>query len=357
MNAHRVKIPVATLIGLLLGLLLTAPAGAVRVDDLYGATVELSDTARDPMNDAFAQALAAMLIKVTGQPEAGTDAVRRSIAPNPAAFVQEYSRLPDNQLRVSFDRTAIRAALDAAGLPVWGEVRPLVGVWVAADSGAGRRVILSEGADDAETEASSVDELRQILADTAGQRGLPIVFPLVDAVDLGVVSFTDIWGDFREPVLRASERYGAEVVLIGRARSLDPQDDRVRWTLLVGAEELTWTGDISSGPAQAAELLAQRLATFADAADTLRVLVRDVDTLDKYGQLQNYFASLNIVERVSVARVNGNDVEFDLVVRGDLPRLERVLIRNKLLQRAEPVNEPTEFGRIPDLAYEWVAEP
>ncbi len=346
---------IGPLLCLTLSLMLAAPAGAVRVDDLYSSTVGISADARDPLNDAFGRALDQVLMKVTGQPGAGQTA-GLSIRRNPGALVQQYTRLPQNRLRARFDAKAIRAALDSAGLPVWGEVRPLVATWVAVDSGGGRRVIVSEGAGKSLEAQGSVDALRIALTATADSRGLPIVFPLVDAVDLRGVSFTDIWGNFREPVVQASERYRAEAVLIGRARSLNPSDDRTRWTLRLGNEELNWTGDINAGPAKAAEYLAQRLATFADAADTLRVRVRDVDTLDKYGQLQKYFASLNIVERAAVARVNANEVEFDLVVRGDVRRLEATLNRSRLLQAVDSDAADLEFGRVPDLIYGWQSD-
>ncbi|MDP7271562.1 MAG: hypothetical protein QGG65_09525, partial [Gammaproteobacteria bacterium] len=101
---------------------------------------------------------------------------------------------------------------------------------------------------------------------------------------------------------------------------------------------------------------AQRLATYADSAGALRVLVTDVDSLDAYGQLQNYFGSLNIVESASVVRVNGDSVEFELVVRGDLSRLSRALDANRQLQSVA-IRAAEEYlntiSRRPDLVYAW----
>jgi hypothetical protein len=267
-------------------------------------------------------------------------------------MVQQYSRLADKQLSAQFDSRAIRKALDAAGLPIWGQDRPLVAVWLAVDSGNGRRVLLPAGGSSADR-VDRIDELRAVLTESADRRGLPVVLPLVDAEDLSIVNFADIWGDFRAPVLAATERYGAEAILLWRARSLDPQDDRVRWSLTMGAEHISWEGDIAAGPARAADYLAQRLATFAGAADSLRVLVKNVDTLDKYGQLKGYLEGLPIVERAAIIRVNGTELEFDLVVRGDQQRLERELNRGRLLQPASSETDGLEFGRLPDLVYTW----
>jgi hypothetical protein len=346
------------MLALLSGLCLLADTAlAARVDNLYSATVSLSATAPQPLNDAFARALGQVLVKVTGLPEAGRDAARAGLLPDPASLVQQYSRLPDNQLSAQFDARAIRAALDLAGLPVWGENRPLVAIWLAVDSGGGQRVILSDGSASSARNVDKVDVLRVGLARAADERGLPVVLPLVDAEDLGSVSFADVWGNFRGPVLQASQRYGADAILMGRANSLDGDDDQIRWTLTSGSEQVSWRGDITTGPGQAADYLAQRLATYADSEDTLRVLVTNVDTLEKYGQLKNYLANLNIVEQATVARANADQLEFDLIVRGDVQRLESTLNRSRLLQPASSEADMLETGRLPDLVYALASEP
>jgi len=332
-------------------------AWSARVDDLYSATVPLSPNAANPLNDAFGRALGEVLVKVTGLPDAGSAAARVGVLSDAGKLVQQYSRLPGNKLSARFDPRAVRRALDAGGLPVWAENRPLVAIWLAVDTGAGRRLILSEGSDESERTLAQVDELRDALLQSADSRGLPMVLPLVDAQDLGVVTFADIWGDFPGPVTQASQRYGADAILIGRTRSADVANDQVRWTLTIGNERAAWQGTIVSGPAQAADILAQRLATYADSAGTLRVLVRNVDTLEQYGQLRKYFAGLSIVEQSSVAHVNANDLEFELVVRGDAQRLERTLNRSRLLQPISSESDTLETGRPPDLVYAWASDP
>ncbi|HJP04894.1 MAG: hypothetical protein CL799_08970 [Chromatiales bacterium] len=335
---------------------LTVNAQAARVDDLYGAIGNLPKAGAQ-LNVAFDEALSQVLVKVTGLPELGGPGARNSLFADSARVVQRYSMLSDTEVRVEFDSKAVRNVLDRAGQPVWGRDRPLVALWLAIDAGGGQRVILAEGSrTPIATDPDALERVCNDLETVADQRGLPIVLPLADAQDLRQVSFSDLWGDFRQPVVAASKRYGAEAVLIGRTRSLDPVQQGVRWTLVAGDEQASWQGDLANGPAYAAEFFAQRLATYADSAGALRVLVTDVDSLDAYGQLQNYFGSLNIVESASVVRVNGDSVEFELVVRGDLSRLSRALDANRQLQSVA-IRAAEEYlntiSRRPDLVYAW----
>jgi hypothetical protein len=338
--------------------LFALPASAARVEDLYTATVELDSMAANPQQDAFARALGEVLVKVTGLPEAGATEARLGALSNASQLVQQYRRLPENRLQASFNAGALRDALDEAGLPVWGNNRPLVAVWFALDAGDGNRMILSEASGESEAglDEGQIEALRELLVDTAVARGLPMVLPLVDAEDLGVVSFADLWGNFPGPVMLASQRYGADAVLVGRARSTAAGINKVRWSLTMANEQHGWEGSAASGLAQTAGLLAQRLATTADSAGMLRVLVRDVDTLEKYGRLREYFANLSIVERSAVAHVDGNELEFELVVRGDVLRLESALSRSRLLQPASIESDLMELGRLPDLVYTWAED-
>ncbi len=338
---------------LLLGAILSVPAGAVRVDSLYAAEVELLPGSA-AQAQAFEAALSNVLVKVSGLPTLGEPAARRSLVPDAGRIVRQYSRLPGDRLRVEFDSAAVRAALDGAGQPVWGDERPLVAIWYAIDEGNGQRDILAdEGA-----EGAATVELRERLAAAANDRGLPVVFPLLDTEDLATVSFSDIWGGFADPVLAASARYGADAVLIGRARDVSADASRVRWLLVSGAERIAWEGPVEAGPQQAAEALAQSLATYAKAADALRLQVDGVDSLDRFGRLQTYLRGLDVVRSARVTRVRDSRVEFELVVRGDAARLSRSLDSGGLLVRGErlPAGGIADTGRRPDLAYAWAAD-
>lgn len=338
-----------------LSCVLLPSASAVTATDIFAAEVDLP--AGGGLSAAFDAALERVLVKATGSPALGSSAARDSLVRDSAALVSRYSTLPDNRVRVEFEPTAVQAALDAAGQPVWGAERPLVAVWYAADLGNGNRQLL--GADSAGIGAdyAVADAVRERLLEVAADRGLPVVLPLLDSEDLARVSFADVWGEFEPPLRAATERYTAEALLVGRARSLDPDDGRVRWRLFTGSDVIAWQGDVDSGPAQAAEYFAQALATFAGAADRVRLQVGNVDTLSKYGQLRSYLLGLNVVAGATIVRVQDDQIEFELTVRGDAARLAQALDGGGRMQSGEQVVDagmPGGMVRAADLYYDWL---
>jgi len=332
-------------------LLVTGPAQAMRVDSLYSAEVDLPGSASG-LQQAFDAAFEQVLVKVTGLEALGNSSARRSLTTDTGQLVRQYSRLADSRIRVEFDGIQLERLLDSAGQPVWGAERPLIAMWYAIDSGAGNRQILAGGEEQRGRSSTQQDELRERLLSAAEARGLPMVVPLVDAEDLAVVSFSDVWGNFSEPVMRASQRYGADAALIGRARSFSAGERRVRWTLVTRTEQYSFESRATDGPALAAAWLGQRLATYADASGSLRLVVTSIDSLDRFGRLKKHLRSLNVVERAQVVRVQDDRIEFELVVRGDAARLSRALNADGLLEPIESVVS-LQGGRMPDLVYNW----
>ena len=214
--------------------LFSATATAARVTDLYAASGVLPAESESPLTDAFNEALGKVLVKVTGRRDAAAPDYLVTLFPDPAQLVQQYRREDRETIWAQFDRNAIKRVLDGAGQPVWGADRPVILVWLALDAGRGRRSILrAESAADAlpirtdealTFDMEQLDEVRIVIVEAAEARGMPVLLPLVDAEDLSRLSFAELWGDFGDPVMAASARYGADAVLIGRARGQRVRD-------------------------------------------------------------------------------------------------------------------------------------
>ncbi len=323
------------------------PAHAARVDDLYSATVPVTDASADATRAAFAEALRRVLVKVTGRDAAGRDPTVTSRFGDPQALVQQFRR-DGSGLWAQFDAAAIRKGLEAAGLPVWGENRPATVVWLAYDTGGGERDVLAGGGTDDALSAT----LRRDLLEAAAARAVPVVLPLRDSQDLAAVTYADLWGDFTAPVVNASARYEADAVLIGRARLFPVGLPDVRWTLLVGDERVDWRGGLGDGPAGLAEHLAERLASSATGGHTLRLGVAGIHTFDDYGLVLGYLQGLDVVESLSPVALVADEITFELKLRGDRELLERSLAVGRIVEPGGAGETPLSPARVPaDLSY------
>jgi hypothetical protein len=304
-----------------------APAtlfGAAAVD-LYQAAVAVSGQGVQERDKAIGEALRKVLVRVTGSARLGAGPEARALAGEAAALVQQYryettSPTTDGggsqTLVVRFDPAALQAALRDRGLPIWGEPRPSVLVWLGLDDQGGRRFL----------QAERYPELLQALERVSAERGIPLLLPLMDMEDLGRLRAADLWGGFEEPVRQASDRYAADLILVGRLSGAGGDLWNGGWELLYTDRSDSWRGRAAT-PAEAAgqamreaaDRIAARYApALAGQASSSRLLVRvdGVSDLQGYFRVETLFRSLDSVEQVDVARVEPDWVLFRIAVRG-----------------------------------------
>jgi len=335
-SIHTVAISFQTVIWLACAMLI-ADARAVSVPDLYEAEVPVESQSAVEHADAVRQALAAVLVRVTGRPGMAADPALSGLLEKAENFVQQSGYTADDMLRVGFDGAALRDALLDAGQPVWGSERPATVLWLAFDSGAGRRTLIG---------ADSDSDVVELLESIATLRGVPLVLPLLDSEDLSRVSFSDVWGNFDEALLAASERYGADAVLVGRAARASDGRMLVRWTQHFRGQRDEWRGSLEDGIQRAADRYAE---TFAPAGDrtlrALRIDVAGIDGLRAYGAVSQFLEGLTLVQSVGVEEVNGDTIVFRVALRGEPATLDRAISLGRML-------EPVADGSA-DLSYRF----
>ena len=322
---------------------LSSGALGARVDGLYTAEVELPDGVSSALPQAFDAALGQVLVKVTGQSGVAADSVVMDSFGDSSVLVQQYRINPDDTVWILFDQAAIKRILDQLEQPIWGEERPTTLVWLIMDAGEGERTILASDSDvrnrndfQEPVQDSQIalleGSIREELQNTADQRGVPIFLPLVDTEELTTISVSEVWGGFSESLVDASIRYGADAVLVGRARlsSLGPAE--VRWTLLLEKERFDWAADVASGPNELANLFSARLATSSGSSRRVLLEVAGVESLNDYGRISTYLSALDVIEDYSVNRVSDSDLIFSLSVRGDVERLTRTIALRSVLE-------------------------
>lgn len=311
---------------------------AVEVPGLYTVEVALDPDDPDAQSNAYRAALTQVLVRVTGTTAAANSEELAILFPNPGRFVRQYRPGPDDTLIVTLDGPTIERTLRQAGATVWGSNRPLTIIWLAIDWGLGDREIVAAGDPErSSADGRSIDRnrlLRERVQAVATQRGLPIVFPLLDVEDLQSIGFVDVWGGFDDPLLAASARYEADSILVGRIRPNEMQPPR--WTWHVGEERFGWPGEPEEAINQLADALAARDAIRGDEeSESIELTISGIESVVAYGRVQQYMENLRIIDKLSIRSAYPDRITYDIEVQGGAERLNNALSLSSLLERSD----------------------
>ncbi|MDH5544850.1 MAG: DUF2066 domain-containing protein [Gammaproteobacteria bacterium] len=329
----------------LFALLFAGKAMAVNVDGLYKVEIPVESQRNEEREAAIQKAMELMLIRVTGN----SQVMLLPEIPNLLAETRKYIRqfryarasesgIPafganasDQVLRVVFDEKSVKEALWKAGLPVWSNARPATLVWIAIQD-TDRRYLL---------DANEGREIVAVIDTQAKNRGIPLLYPLLDLEDQVNIKVSDVWGGFSENIVRASGRYPAEEIFYGRI-FLDPFGNwQARWTLVHGEQTKTWesTGvDMSQvleeGVWGLADNIAARYTSSSVAgADqgVLRMRVGQVKNIRDLVRATRYLESLAQISRMQLSRVEADQVTYQIELRSDQQALSRAISLGQVL--------------------------
>ena len=347
--------PILAAAGLMLVMVISGAmtASAVEVLDLYEAEVPVRDKSEESRLQGLGDALLRVITKITGVRGAQSDPLVARAVESPGRFVQQFryrqavpaetsGALGSEQrwrLWARFDARVVDGLVRDAGLRVWGRVRPAVMVWVAVEESGRRRILGGEEA----------PELAGILRESARQRGVPVVLPLLDLEDQGRLRVSDVWGGFRERIQQASSRYQSNVIFTGRVYRLLPTLWEGRFSLIAGdtTEEWAAQGDILELLlADAVNSMSDRLASrFAGPSGTVSafgfgVIISGVRSVGDYARALNYLSGLEQTTDVIVTRVSADEVRFFLETRGGQEALLKVVSLGGTLARESLPGDP-----------------
>lgn len=298
------------------------PAEAMRVDGLYQAEVEF----KGDRDAAFHAALGMVLVRITGRRDVVERPEVQALLANAASYAQQFRQPAPDRLWAAFDGAALESELARLGQPVWGAERPSTLLWVAVDAGGGKRFVLASVQEQEEETA-----IREELLEMAERRGLPLVFPLMDAEDRAHASFAEVWGGFEDSILAASKRYGVDAVLVGRLAGDDLGHGRWMLYMADGAER--WSGGAGESIGRLADKFAARFAVVTSgAARAVRLAVSGMDSIEDYGRITRFLGNLTAVESLGVETVEGDEVVFQVELRGDAATLDEAVRLGGLLR-------------------------
>ena len=312
-------------------------AGAAVSQQLFESEVVVQSQAPAERSAAMKSALEEVLVRVAGQDSVLTTGPAMALLQKPSRLVQQYRyfTVPDSEppilkLWVRFDGDAIRQSLQQQGLAYWGAERPDTLLWLAVED-RGKRYVVS---------ADDNSDVHEQIVQAAKQRGVPILFPLMDLEDQSQARFSDIWGGFFEHVLTASKRYNPQAVLIGRLNRSTSGGWSARWYMDVAGRTASWSDSrqqlaalLQQGMDDTADQLASRFAVANRGGDNVvRISVDGVRTLAAYARINEYLNSLTSVVDVQVEQLTGSQVQYSLQLNGGLQGLTRTVSIGTVLE-------------------------
>lgn len=317
---------------------LGAGAWAEQLVDIYRAEQLVASQSATEREQAARQALASIVVRVSGDREAREQAEIEAALARAQDYVYEFNyastsetierdgrELPATKLVLKFSPSAIEGLLRTAGLPLWPANRPALLVWLVKDDAEGLQQVTD-------------DSIREALREQAEQRGLPLILPLHDLEDRLAVSARQLWSIDESAIQKASERYDADAILIGRYSSTSTGVWRSDWQLLhsqgdpsfdiegVSAREL-----IDSALNRAADHFADLYAITPreEGPDAAVIQLVNIDSFGHYKQAQRYLDDLAMIRRTELISVDPQGLILRLYVEGDLERLLSTLALDK----------------------------
>lgn len=322
-------------------LLVAAPGHSADVAGLYDVRVGVASQNPELREQAASNGLLELLTRLTG-----LTSVPRNEAVNAALRAPEryYNRFGYQEgddayptyLSINFDSAAVTGLIRSAQLPLWGSNRPNAVIWIALSESGQRSLIGSDTGDE------SGIELISALRRAAERRGLPVVFPLLDLTDVAQVSPAVVWGRLADVVVPASERYEADVVVMGRIeRTAGGYNGSWRYRL----DNEEGSARSSNRDAQVtanaliddlANTLASRFAVLGRSLRVVRADISGINNAGDYGRLMRYLSSHQAFERVALQKMVPSNATIALATRSSDEQLLDLLSLDGRLEAAGP---------------------
>ncbi|WP_100143728.1 DUF2066 domain-containing protein [Shewanella carassii] len=321
----------------------TTLAQAVEVKRLDEATVAVESRTSAEKSKGLKKALEDVVLKNSGSRSALENPEIQAKLANVDTLVSQFGYLDTEEglkLKASFDHGKIINMLREAGLPVWGKQRPLTLVWLSTDIN-NEKVILSDDSSAAE---------RKAFANASMERGVPLMFPLMDLDDLMRVNVNDVRGLFADTVAGASGRYQADFFAMG---SLEQNGSEFNYQLQLypktdvsqslGQPLLSRRGQAASKDDAVAEMILSLSDYFvsryaiADSGDVLQSKVRftGINQMKQLVEIEAFLNQLSAVRGASLSTLQGDSATFSVQLFGSVEDLKNLLRLEPRLSLAE----------------------
>lgn len=332
---------------LLVALIACLPASlkAQETAGLYEGVVAVSSQDQAQREAALPVALAQVLVKVSGDSEAG--ALANGVAASSLVSQYRYRQgvevvegMPQlrSHLVAQFDQVAVARLLASAGRTTWPAPRPAPLLLLAIDDGSGFRLLTSAN-------AGAVPALGM----AAERRGIGLRYPDYGPDEQAVLRATDLAAEETYAADSMGQRYGGSL-LMGELRR-GGAGWQARWRLREGGQMLgDWRAEdadssrvLTAGVNGAADILARRYTqlVLSGPAGQYPVLVEGIGSAEDFARALRTLRAQPIVRDVRVTSASGHRLELELDLSAGIEGLARLLDGGRVLRSKEPSSDGT----------------
>lgn len=362
MKTSRYQILVVKLVVAFSLILTLNTANASKVSGLYTAEVLVAEQSVSVDAKVARQALEQVIVKVTGRRDVLNFPRLQPLLNDPLPLILKYSyeatNTPVNEqqghqvlaqrLVVVFSPGLLDQRLRELDSRPLGNNRPGVLVWLAEEKGGTREYL---GLED---DPVVLNELRA----TAADRGLPLYRPLLDIEDESALPVSDSWGFFTDSIIKASQRYQPDSILVGRIFTQSGQS-KTQWLLLWGGSVTQFNGEgrtLREQMNSTVNYVADKL--FADFVrpsvssddDGIVVEIAGVSDLADYFQITRFLEDLPAINGILLQSLDADRLVLRIEVTGNLQQLQRALSLSPRLVPEQSLDD-AETGSL--LHYRW----
>ena len=318
-----------TLLSTLFLHLASLPTQAAAID-YFAAEIPVSSQSREAQAEAARSGLLDVLVRVSGSEEVRENEFILERSKNALSFVSQFqfSNVDDIELeaegyshllQLKYSGRLLRKLLTEAQLPVWSTNRPRTLVWIVEDN-------LEQGKQMLTYDSSS--PLFAGLKEAVEYRGLPLDYPLLDFEDQLSLGAEKLWLLDEQAILNASERYGADSILVGKYSQMSSGYVLSSWQFFhrgktssydLRAENIQEIGYESILPL--ADFLASQYSYSAADSEYFSLSIQNVATFADYRGLVKTLKSLDTISEVKVDRVEGDLIALRLKSEASLDQV------------------------------------
>ncbi|WP_245980697.1 DUF2066 domain-containing protein [Sinobacterium caligoides] len=322
-------------------------ATAAPVNGLLDASVVVADQSTENRQQALKKLLGDVLVRYSGSTKVLANGAVKAALLKPQHYLNQYQyKLVDDAegatqtlLVADFQARPINDLLRREQLPVWSANRPSIVLWVVIDDDTGRKIVSD----------SNRPAFAAALKENAVRRGLPVSLPIYDMSDLMQVSSDDVWQVQQQEIAKASKRYDADALLVGRVIATAEGGWRSSWSLSSGELRTSFSSegrDFSALLApvidQTAEQLSRQYAIVAgvDSGEQLQLSVSGLDSFADYSAAMLYLRSVAVVKSLTPILVHGDSAVFALKLSGSEEQLWQAIALSNQLQAVAAALQP-----------------